>query len=114
MPIIKKIGARLIAVVGNTKSTLAKNADFTLDVSVKKEACSLGLAPTAAVYVGDDWERDVEGARGAGLHAVDVGGLATLAALPNHLASLDRAESESSRGREPPKPESRGASSRDE
>ena len=50
----------------------------------------LGLAPAAAVYVGNDRERDVGGARGAGLHAVDVGGLATLAALPNHLASLDR------------------------
>jgi len=48
LPIIKKIGARLIAVVGNTKSTLAKNADFILDTSVKKEACSLGLAPTTS------------------------------------------------------------------
>jgi len=48
LPIIKKIGARLIAVVGNTKSTLAKNADFVVDVSVKKEACSLGLAPTTS------------------------------------------------------------------
>ncbi|MBL7157125.1 MAG: KpsF/GutQ family sugar-phosphate isomerase [Candidatus Omnitrophica bacterium] len=48
LPIVKKIGARLIAVVGNTKSVLARNADFTLDVSVKKEACSLGLAPTTS------------------------------------------------------------------
>ena len=48
LPIVKKIGARLIAVVGNTKSTIARNADFVLDVSVKKEACSLGLAPTAS------------------------------------------------------------------
>ncbi|MEE9499835.1 MAG: KpsF/GutQ family sugar-phosphate isomerase [Candidatus Omnitrophota bacterium] len=48
LPIVKKIGARLIAIVGNTKSTIAKNADFVLDVSVKKEACSLGLAPTTS------------------------------------------------------------------
>ena len=48
LPIIKKIGARVIAIVGNTKSTLAKNADFILDTSVKKEACSLGLAPTTS------------------------------------------------------------------
>jgi arabinose-5-phosphate isomerase len=51
LPIIKRIGARLIAVVGNTKSTLAKNADFVLDVSVEKEACSLGLAPTTSTTV---------------------------------------------------------------
>ncbi len=51
LPIVKKIGARLIAVVGNAKSALAKNADFILDVSVKKEACSLGLAPTTSTTV---------------------------------------------------------------
>jgi len=34
--------------VGNTRSTLARNADFVLDVSVKREACPLGLAPTAS------------------------------------------------------------------
>ncbi|MFC1576504.1 SIS domain-containing protein [Candidatus Omnitrophota bacterium] len=48
LPIVKKIGVRLIAVVGNTRSTLAKNADFILDTYVKKEACSLGLAPTTS------------------------------------------------------------------
>jgi len=48
LPIVKKIGAHLIACVGNTKSALAKNADFILNVGVKKEACSLGLAPTAS------------------------------------------------------------------
>ena len=57
LPILRKIGARLIAIVGNTKSTLAKNADFVLDASVKKEACSLGLAPTtsttAMLAIGD-------------------------------------------------------------
>lgn len=48
LPIVKKIGARLIACVGNTKSALAKNADFILNVAVEKEACSLGLTPTAS------------------------------------------------------------------
>lgn len=48
LPIVKKIGARVIALVGNAKSTIARNADFILDVSVKKEACSLGLAPTTS------------------------------------------------------------------
>lgn len=48
LPIIKKIGVRLISFVGNTNSTLAKNSDFIVDTSVKKEACSLGLAPTAS------------------------------------------------------------------
>jgi len=48
LPIIRKIGAKLISVVGRTKSTLAKNSDCVLDTSVKKEACSLGLAPTAS------------------------------------------------------------------
>lgn len=48
LPIIKKIGVKLISVVGRVNSTLAKNSDCVLDTSVKKEACSLGLAPTAS------------------------------------------------------------------
>lgn len=48
LPWIKKIGAKLISLTGNTKSNLARNSDFCLDVGVKKEACSLGLAPTAS------------------------------------------------------------------
>lgn len=51
LPIVKKIGARLIAMVGNLKSTLVKNADYVLDVSVKREACPLGLAPTTSTTV---------------------------------------------------------------
>ena len=57
LPSIRRIGARLIAMVGNTDSTLAKNADVVLNVGVKKEACPLGLAPTssttAALAFGD-------------------------------------------------------------
>lgn len=57
LPILKKIGARIIAITGNKNSTLAKYSDIVLDVSVKKEACTLGLAPTssttAALAMGD-------------------------------------------------------------
>ncbi len=48
LPIVKKIGAKLIALTGNVRSTLADFADYTIDVSVKREACSLGLAPTTS------------------------------------------------------------------
>jgi len=48
LPIVKKIGAKLIAMTGNVKSHLAKNADCVIDVSVKSEACPLGLAPTTS------------------------------------------------------------------
>ena len=51
LPAIKKIGARLIAMTGNPASTLAKNADYVIDVSVKREACPLGLAPTTSTTV---------------------------------------------------------------
>jgi len=48
LPLIKKIGARLIALTGRPRSTLARHSDVVLDVSVSKEACPLGLAPTAS------------------------------------------------------------------
>jgi len=48
LPIVKKIGAKLVAMTGNKKSTLARNADHVIDVCVKMEACSLGLAPTTS------------------------------------------------------------------
>jgi len=48
LPLIKKIGALLISIVGNRRSTLANNSDYVLDASVQKEACSLGLAPTSS------------------------------------------------------------------
>lgn len=57
LPSLRRIGASLIAMVGNSKSTLAKNADVVLNVSVSSEACPLGLAPTssttAALAFGD-------------------------------------------------------------
>ena len=48
LPILKKIGSAIISLTGNPRSTLAKYSDVVLDVSVKKEACPLGLAPTAS------------------------------------------------------------------
>ncbi|MBO6182377.1 MAG: KpsF/GutQ family sugar-phosphate isomerase [Acidaminococcaceae bacterium] len=57
LPSLRRIGAKLIAMVGNAESTLAKNSDVVLDVGVKREACPLGLAPTssttAALAFGD-------------------------------------------------------------
>ena len=57
LPIIKRLGARLIAMTGNPKSSLARQADVHLDVGVEKEACPLNLAPTssttAALAMGD-------------------------------------------------------------
>ena len=48
VPLIKKMGSALIAITGNKKSTLAKNSNAVLDVSIKVEACPLGLAPMAS------------------------------------------------------------------
>lgn len=48
LPILKKIGSPIISLTGNPKSILARYSDVVLDVSVKKEACPLGLAPTAS------------------------------------------------------------------
>ncbi|MBU1862126.1 MAG: KpsF/GutQ family sugar-phosphate isomerase [Candidatus Omnitrophica bacterium] len=45
---IKKIGAKLISLTGNKKSTLAKNSNIVLHICIDKEACPLGLAPTAS------------------------------------------------------------------
>ena len=45
---IKRMGLRMIAMTGNPRSTIAMASDLALDVSVKEEACSLNLAPTAS------------------------------------------------------------------
>lgn len=54
---IRKIGCPIVAMTGNPKSTLAKQADFILDVGIEKEASKIGLAPTtsttAALVMGD-------------------------------------------------------------
>jgi len=48
VPIVKRMGAKLIAMTGNATSNLALLADVHLDVRVDKEACPLNLAPTAS------------------------------------------------------------------
>ena len=48
LPLIKRRGARVIAITGRDKSTLAREADVHLDAAVDKEACPLNLAPTAS------------------------------------------------------------------
>jgi arabinose-5-phosphate isomerase len=48
LPSLKKIGAKLIAMVGKRDCTLAKDADVVLEVCVGEEACPLGLAPTSS------------------------------------------------------------------
>ncbi len=48
LPIIKRIGAKIIAMSGRRESTLGKNADFFISINVEREACPLGLAPTAS------------------------------------------------------------------
>ena len=57
VPIVKRTGAKLIALTGAPESSLAKLADAHLDTSVEKEACPLNLAPTtsttAALAMGD-------------------------------------------------------------
>jgi len=45
---IRRIGARLIAITGSPRSTLAKAADVTLDCSIDEEACPMNLVPTAS------------------------------------------------------------------
>jgi len=48
VPAIKNIGCTVIAFTGNAASTLAAHSDIVIDVGVEKEACPLGLAPTAS------------------------------------------------------------------
>ncbi|MBW8369556.1 MAG: KpsF/GutQ family sugar-phosphate isomerase [Thiobacillus sp.] len=48
VPLIKRRGAKLIAMTGNPSSTLAREADAHLNAAVDKEACPLNLAPTAS------------------------------------------------------------------
>ncbi|MFA7239971.1 MAG: KpsF/GutQ family sugar-phosphate isomerase [Sulfuricellaceae bacterium] len=70
VPIVKRKGARLIAMTGNPASSLARAADVHLDASVEQEACPLGLAPTAsttaALALGDALAVVLLDARGFG------------------------------------------------
>ncbi|NOZ68992.1 MAG: KpsF/GutQ family sugar-phosphate isomerase [Deferribacteres bacterium] len=48
LPTFKRLNLKLIAMTGNAGSTLARVSDIVLDVSVREEACPMGLAPTAS------------------------------------------------------------------
>ena len=48
VPLVKRMGTRLIAITGRADSTLARHADIHLDCAVEREACPLRLAPTAS------------------------------------------------------------------
>jgi arabinose-5-phosphate isomerase len=48
LPVVKRIGAKVLAITGKPRSTMATTADVHLDVSVAVEACPLNLAPTAS------------------------------------------------------------------
>ncbi len=48
LPFIRRYGSRLIVLTGHPGSTIGRAGDVALDVAVKKEACPLGLAPTAS------------------------------------------------------------------
>lgn len=57
LPLLKRIGVKIVAITGNPDSTLARHSDAHINVSIEKEACPLGLAPTssstAALVMGD-------------------------------------------------------------
>jgi arabinose-5-phosphate isomerase len=48
LPYLKRLNIAIIALTGRPQSTLAKNSDVVIDVSVGEEACPMGLAPTAS------------------------------------------------------------------
>ncbi|MGH8292847.1 MAG: KpsF/GutQ family sugar-phosphate isomerase [Gammaproteobacteria bacterium] len=68
LPLIKRLGVKLLTFTGHPQSTLAKAADVNLDVSVAQEACPLNLAPTAsttaALAMGDALAVSLLAARG--------------------------------------------------
>ncbi len=68
LPLIKRRGGNIIAMCGNVSSTLSEEADIVLDASVQREACPLGLAPTAsttaAMALGDALAMATMAARG--------------------------------------------------
>ena len=70
LPSIKRQGAKLIAMTGNEKSSLSRDADVHLDAGVSQEACPLNLAPTAsttaALALGDALAVALLDARGFG------------------------------------------------
>ena len=70
VPLVKRLGGKLIAITGNETSSLAHEADIHLDARVDQEACPLNLAPTAsttaALALGDALAVALLDARGFG------------------------------------------------
>ncbi len=70
VPLVKRLGGKLIAITGNESSSLAQEADIHLDARVAQEACPLNLAPTAsttaALALGDALAVALLDARGFG------------------------------------------------
>ncbi len=48
LPVVKRLGIKVVAMTNSADSSLGQHADVVLDISVEKEACSLGLAPTSS------------------------------------------------------------------
>jgi len=51
LPLVRKIGGKIIVITGNPKSTLARHGDLVLNIAVDAEGCPLGLAPMASTTV---------------------------------------------------------------
>jgi arabinose-5-phosphate isomerase len=51
LPLVKRIGGKIIVMTGNLKSTLARHGDLVLNIEVSSEGCPLGLAPMASTTV---------------------------------------------------------------
>lgn len=72
LPLIRLLKLKMIAITGNPNSTLSKNSSYTLNIRVKKEACPLGLAPTASttatLVMGDALAVSLLKARGFNSH----------------------------------------------
>ncbi len=51
LPLVRKVGVKIIVMTGNPKSTLARHGDLVLNIKVNAEGCPLGLAPMASTTV---------------------------------------------------------------
>ena len=121
IPLLKRQGAKLIAITGKHDSTLAREADIHLDAGVAQEACPLNLAPTASTtaalalgdalavalldargFSADDFARSHPGGtlgRRLLTHVADVMRLGAEVPSVSNTASLREAVHEMSRGR---------------
>lgn len=54
IPVIKKIGCKIIALTGGKNSKLALESDYIIDIGVEKEACPMNLAPTEIMFISNN------------------------------------------------------------